>query len=48
MYIDNVKLMIKQLTKEMKKASSNLEFEKAATLRDKIDELNQYILSNQQ
>ena len=46
--IDNIKLMIKQLTKEMKKASSNLEFEKAATLRDKIDELNQYILSNQQ
>lgn len=32
-------------TKEMKKASKNLEFERAAKLRDKIEELNNYILS---
>lgn len=43
--VKDIELMIKQLTKEMKKASKNLEFERAASLRDKIEELNN-MLSN--
>lgn len=43
--IKDIELLIKELTKQMKRASKNLEFEKAASLRDKIEELNNYMLS---
>jgi excinuclease ABC subunit B len=36
--------LIAKLTKEMKQAAKNMEFEKAAELRDKIKELNKILL----
>ncbi len=38
----DVQRLIQQLTKDMKKAAAMLDFELAATLRDKIKELNDY------
>ena len=38
----DVEKLIMQLTKDMKKAAAMLDFELAATLRDKIKELNEY------
>ncbi len=39
---DEIAADIKELTKEMKKAAENLEFERAAQIRDEIKELSRY------
>ena len=39
--IDDVEMVIEELTKEMKLAAKNLMFERAAMLRDKIAELKE-------
>ncbi len=36
--------MIAKLTKEMKQAAKNMEFERAAELRDELKELNKILL----
>jgi excinuclease ABC subunit B len=41
---ENLPALIKKLTAEMKEAAKNLEFEKAARLRDEIKELNKILL----
>lgn len=41
---EDLPALIKKLTAEMKQASKNLEFEKAAALRDEIKELNKIML----
>jgi len=41
---ENLPALILQLTAEMKQAAKNLEFEKAADLRDQIKELNKILL----
>ena len=41
---EDLPALIKKLTGEMKQAAKNLEFEKAATLRDEIRELNKILL----
>jgi excinuclease ABC subunit B len=41
---EDLPALIKNLTAEMKQAAKNLEFEKAASLRDEIKELNKILL----
>jgi excinuclease ABC subunit B len=41
---EDLPALIKKLTAEMKQAAKNLEFEKAAGLRDEIRELNKILL----
>jgi len=41
---EDIEALIKKLTTEMKQAAKNLEFEKAADLRDEIKELNNILL----
>lgn len=41
---EDIEALIKKLTTEMKQAAKNLEFEKAADLRDQIKELNNILL----
>ena len=41
---EDLPALIKNLTAEMKQAAKNMEFEKAATLRDEIKELNKILL----
>ena len=45
MNIDELKDNIKRLDKEMKAAARDLQFERAAQLRDKILELKKYLNS---
>ncbi|MFA5756484.1 MAG: UvrB/UvrC motif-containing protein, partial [Smithellaceae bacterium] len=41
---EDLPALIKKLTADMKQAAKNMEFEKAAELRDEIKELNQILL----
>jgi excinuclease ABC subunit B len=41
---EDLPVLIKKLTADMKQAARDLEFEKAATLRDEIKELNKILL----
>ena len=41
---EDLPVLIKKLTADMKQAAKDLEFEKAATLRDEIKELNTILL----
>jgi excinuclease ABC subunit B len=41
---EDLPVLIKNLTAEMKQAAKNMEFEKAAALRDEIKELNKILL----
>ena len=41
---EDIEALIKKLTTEMKQAAKNLEFEKAADLRDQIKDLNNILL----
>jgi len=41
---EDLPALIRKLTAEMKQAAKNMEFEKAAELRDEIKELNQILL----
>lgn len=43
MSIQEIKKAIKNLEKEMKTAASNLQFERAAELRDQISKLREYL-----
>jgi excinuclease ABC subunit B len=41
---EDLPALIEKLTKEMKKAAKNMEFERAAELRDELKELNMILL----
>ena len=41
---DEIQILIEKLKKEMKEAAKDLQFERAAELRDKISKLSEYIV----
>jgi excinuclease ABC subunit B len=43
MSIDDIEMLVERLTNEMKQAATDLQFERAAELRDKINELKQRV-----